>query len=840
MSPKNIFGVIFLLYSVLNLQAQNLPSPENFLGYPLGTKFTYTHDAYAYLAELASKSQNVSFEKYGTSYEGRPLSIAIVGSEENLSRTHLIRESNRSRAQLETGTILSNQPVIVWLSFNIHGNEAVSTETALELIYDLASKAHKEYAELLSHVLIVIDPCLNPDGHNRYVQFYRERVGKHPNPQLFTREHLEPWPGGRPNHYLFDLNRDWAWQTQIESKARAQLFNQWMPHVHVDFHEMGINSPYYFAPSADPIHPDLPQWLSEFQDKIGKNIANAFDQKHWLYFKKEIFDLFYPSYGDTYPSFNGAVGMTFEQGGSGRAGLAGISIEGDTLTLRDRIDHHFMAALQTLEVCKEEKQNLLNNFGDFFSSAISQPKGSYKSFIIKEKNSDKLKKLLEFLDQLEIQYGRAKTSGQNLKCFDYSTHETIQLTLQKEDLIVPLAQAKGVLVKALFEPQSLLTDSLTYDITAWALPYSMGLQCFASQQSLPMERYENTVPSHRGLLSANAIAYALPWRSIEDARFLSKALQLGYRPRVLEEPASFGSSYLDRGALVFTKTQNETKGKSMDESLLNLAIELNRDLIALETGYSGKGPSFGSEKLHKIKAPIVALFSGQGTQYTSVGEIWHFFDHEIEYPIHLIEKEQLHQEVLEKIDVLILPDLRGNPLADNTWETIKTWVQNGGKLIAIESSVNILAQKNIFSISKKESKTAETSIPSSGIAFKKYSERERDNWKQQNPGAIIKMHLDNSHPLAYGYDTTYFALKTNRNLYQGLSKGWNIGVVKEPSLTIGFVGSVFKKQLTDFLCIGTENIGKGQVVYFNDNPLFRSFWHSGKLLLTNAVFFVGE
>jgi hypothetical protein len=840
MSPKNTWLLLSLLPWFLFAQSPQLTSPEEFLGYPLGQTFTYTHEAEAYLKHMSQQSAFISILPYGASYQGRNLLVAVLGSEKNLANLERIQKSNRSRAQLESGEIMDDQPIIVWLSFNIHGNEAVSTETALELVYDLASKAETAYAELFSNTLVIIDPCLNPDGHNRYVQFFRGSVGKKPNPQLFTREHWEPWPGGRPNHYLFDLNRDWAWQTQIESKARAKLFNQWMPHVHIDFHEMGINSPYYFAPSADPIHSDLPAWLLTLQDNIGRNIAAEFDQKHWLYFKKEIFDLFYPSYGDTYPSFNGAIGMTFEQGGSGRAGLAGISQEGDTLTLRDRMDHHYWAALKALEVCSQERENILLNFGHFFSSSIQKPKGEYKSFVVREKNADKLKSLLTFLNQLEIQYGSPTSKGVELLCFDYFLYDKAKIKIQKEDIVIPLAQAKGALVKALFEPQPVLSDTMTYDITAWALPYSMGFQCYASHQAISWENYLESPTPKRNLINKEAIAYALAWNSIEDVKFLSQALQLGYRPRVLEEPATFGRHHLERGSLIFTKTRIESKDSTLDRDLFHLALACDRDLMALETGYSDKGPSFGSEKLHKIKAPSVALLSGEGTVYTSVGEIWHFFDQEIDYPLHLIGREQIQQAVLEKIDVLILPDMRSRALEESDWETLKNWVQRGGKLIAIESAVNYLAQKNIFSIAKKEKKSPVESKASEGIPFKKYADREREAWKNQNPGAILPIQLDNTHPLGYGYGTIYYGLKTNQNLYQGLSKGWNVGFVKDTAHTIGFVGSEFKKELKDFLCIGTENVGKGQVVYFNDNPLFRSFWHSGKLMMANAVFFVGE
>lgn len=814
-----------------------VPPPKEYFGYEIGEKFTYFHKVVNYFELVASRSPYVSLEKYGESYEGRPLVAAYISSPENLADLEAIRASNRTRALLEKNKIVENQPVFIWLSYNIHGNEAVSTETAIKMLYEIVSKAEAGYREWLEKVIIIIDPCLNPDGHTRYVQFYYERAGSRPNAHLFTREHHEAWPGGRPNHYLFDLNRDWAWQTQKESQHRVELFNRWMPHVHVDFHEMGINEPYYFAPSAEPIHSDFSDWLREFQNIVGKRIGESFDKNHWLYFKGEWFDLLYPSYGDTYPAFNGSVGMTFEQGGSGMAGLAGINREGDTITLSKRIEHHFVAGLKTIEASVDSCGALLRNFEEFFSDANAKHRGKYQSYVVKNDNRDKIDQLEKYLTRNEIRFGYIHSARRKEKLFSYKANGDLELELARGDLVIPAAQPKGILLKALFEHTTYLSDSNTYDITAWALPYAMGLDAFASESKITFKEEKPVAERTSEEAMAAPIAYALKWESVEDAAFLSAALKEDIRPRVLHQPAKIGGEEFARGTLIFTKAQHEVKRKNFDEVLLRLAREHTRNLIGLESGYSETGPSFGSTHLSKLNSPHVGLLSGGGTLSTSVGEIWHFFETELEYPISLFEKHQLSENMLKELDVMILTGLRKNTLEEKELKMISKWVSDGGKLIAIEHAVSVLADCGWFKVSLKKDGN-EKKDTSQTLQIKKYAEIHRENISSSNLGAIVKVKLDNTHPLAYGYGEEYFTLKTNNYLFNGLENGWNVGICSNYPVISGFVGKKFQRKMNNFLMMGVEDHGAGKVVYFSDNPIFRSFWQAGKLMVCNAVFMV--
>jgi hypothetical protein len=334
---KKISLFILLFINILWANAQTTKTPDEFLGYKLGTKFSFHHRIVDYARYVAAQNPTqVKIFDYGTTFEGRPLVLVAIATPENLSKLEEIRTSNLKSIGLVEGKPTTKVPAIAWLSYNVHGNEAVSSEAVMQVLYEMLNKSNTVTQNILKNTVVLIDPCINPDGRDRYAQWYNRVSNQGFNATPFAAEHNEPWPGGRFNHYLFDPNRDWAWQTQEISTQRLKIYNQWMPHLHADFHEMGPNTPYYFPPSSRPFHEDLTAWQREFQQTIGEYNKKYFDKNYWLYFSKENYDLLYPSYGDTYPSYNGAIGMTYEQGGGGRAGIAIAKEDGDTLTLSYR------------------------------------------------------------------------------------------------------------------------------------------------------------------------------------------------------------------------------------------------------------------------------------------------------------------------------------------------------------------------------------------------------------------------------------------------------------------------------------------------------------------------
>ncbi|WP_439879957.1 M14 family metallopeptidase [Pontibacter sp. MBLB2868] len=845
--------ILFLLsVQVTYAQQKKLLSPEEFLGYQLGKQFTTHARIVDYVTYLAAQQPNrMKVEEYGRTYEGRPLMLAYVASDKNLPRLEQIRENNLKQANVISGQVQGEQPAIVWLSYNIHGNESVSAEAVMQVLYDLVNPDNAQTKQWLQNTVVILDPTVNPDGRERYVQWYKQASNQGGNPSPFAWEHWEPWPGGRPNHYYFDLNRDWAWQTQIESKQRLAKYNKWLPQVHADFHEMGPESPYYFSPAAKPFHESITPWQRQFQNTIGDYNRQYFDKNNWLYFTRENFDLFYPSYGDTWPTFNGAIGMTYEQGGSGRAGLAYKKEDGDTLTLVDRIAHHVAASKATIQATSERADQLKQEFAKYHDNSQKYPGGNYKAFVIRsdERSRGNVKALTNYLDDQGIQYGYI---GKNTsaKGFNYSTGKTERVKFDQNDLVVSMYQPKSTLVKVLFEPNANLEDSLTYDITSWALPYAYGVQAFALKDKMEVNSATTNVNAPgkaSGISIAKPYAYLARWNSVQDLKFLTELMKQDVKVRMADKTFETEGQKYEPGTLIITRTGNERLGDKLDAAVRDLATKYDVNLSATGTGFVSSGADFGSGSVRYLKKPKVAVMSGEGISPYGFGEVWHYFEQQIGYPITVLNTSYFSNVPLHEFDVLILPaGSYGKVLDEKTLEQVKNWVRAGGKLIAMESAASYLADKKDFSLKKKtedeegDQEKKEKKQENAYENLRTYGNREREALQEEVQGSVFRVDLDKTHPLAFGYGDSYFALVRSADTFSFMKDGWNVGVLKKDNYATGFVGADIKKQLQDALILGTQDMGRGQVVYLADNPLFRGFWQGGKLMFGNAVFVVGQ
>jgi hypothetical protein len=832
--------VFFMTYFSVVAQ-QNLKSPEEFLGYKLGERFTPHYKVVEYYEHVAQAVPFVKLEQYGETYEKRPLYLASISSSENMNKLDQIRQNNLRRAGVANGQAQKDDVAIVWLSYNVHGNESVSTEASMATLYELADRNNKRTQDWLRNTVVLMDPCLNPDGRDRYVNWYNQVVNAVPDVNPDGNEHMEPWPGGRANHYLFDLNRDWAWLTQVESQQRISVYNQWLPHIHVDFHEQGVNEPYYFAPASEPLHELITPWQREFQVTIGKNNAKYFDQNNWLYFTRERFDLFYPSYGDTYPTYNGAIGMTYEQGGSGRAGLGIITAEGDTLTLKDRINHHHTSGLATVEIVSQNATRLVKEFGDFFNMAANKPAGKYKSYVIKNTNSsEKLNDLTSWLDKHEISYVQPATK-KGVKGYNYASGKDESFNVESGDILISSFQPKGVLVNVLFEPQSKLADSITYDITAWAVPYIYDLQAYATAERLTGSSPVKKAEFISNKVGTRAYAYVATHESTRDLKWISHLMKSGVKIRFSEEDFEIEGSKFKAGSIIITRKGNEVFGSSFDELIVEAANKFEKEVKGVSTGFVSTGKDFGSGSVHQIKPPKVAVLSGEGVSSLAFGEVWHFFERQIEYPLTVLRTNYFAQVNLSKYDVLILPSGWYSNLDKNSITNIHNWVKNGGRLIAMENALSLFADQEGSGLKTAVTQEVKKEEKLQASFLRAYKNRERESISDYISGSIYKIKLDNSHPLALGYPAHYYTLKNNLMKFTYLETGWNVGVVDDKaSLVSGFAGANIKKLYNEALVFGVEEVGKGQIVYMADNPLFRAFWNNGKLLFGNAVFFVGQ
>ncbi|OON69162.1 M14 family metallopeptidase [Hymenobacter sp. CRA2] len=836
-------GLLMAVPAVAQSAGGGPQSPEQFLGYRLGSRFTFHADVLRYAAYLAQQyPDRLRIVPYGKTYEGRPLEVVQVASARNLARLDDIRHSNLRRTGVESGTPAIDQPAIVWLSYNVHGNEAVSSEAVLQVLYDFANPQNADAQALLDKVVLLLDPCVNPDGRERYVQWYQRVAAGPTNASPLSWEHREPWPGGRYNHYYFDLNRDWAWQTQRESQQRIALYNQWLPQVHADFHEMGPEAPYYFSPAAKPFHEDITTYQRSFQNRIGDYNRQTFDKNGWLYFTRETYDLFAPSYGDTWPSFNGAIGMTYEQGGGGRGGVRIIKADGDTLTLSQRIAHHHAASWATIRAAADHQSELLKEFGRYYADARQKPRGQYKSFVVSG-SPERLAPLAEYLQRQQIEFGyvgeRRKTSAYN-----YTSGRRESVALQPTDLVVSMYQPKSTLVKVLFEPQSALEDSLTYDITAWSLPYAYGLQGYALTSTLKAARSAPAATMVKAAPAATAAPYAYlaRWNSLRDARLLAALLQRQVRVRVAYQAFEADGRQFQPGTLIINRGNNEGLGRRFDDIVRTMADSIGTELTPVQTGFVSTGSDLGSSNVHGVGRPNVAVLAGNGVDATAFGEVWHFFEQQLGYPLTVLGTDYFASVPLTKFDVIILPDgSYAEALPERQLDVLKAWVRGGGRLIAMEGAMSYLAGKKDFALKAKGADTTRARRADPYRLLRRYGSAERESLQELVQGSVYSVQLDNTHPLAFGYGNTYYALVRSPLNYQFLGEGsWNVGVLKKGQAAAGFTGSQARRKLNDTVVLGVQEMGRGQVVYLGDNPLFRGFWHAGKLLFSNAVFFVGQ
>jgi hypothetical protein len=532
--------------------------------------------------------------------------------------------------------------------------------------------------------------------------------------------------------------------------------------------------------------------------------------------------------------------MTYEQGGGPAGGLGAITEEGDTLTLLDRATHHYTTGLSTIEISSLNAGRLVKEFRKFFNDAVSNGTGEYKTYLVKNGNNDRerINALTTLLDKNGIQYEFAGGSSKGtLNGYNYFSSRDESFTIEGNDLLVHSQQPRSAMVKVLFEPKSKLVDSNTYDITAWSLPYVYGLRTYGSKIKLQTSAGTRPAPVVNSV--SDAYGYVIRWQGLQSVKALTGLLQQGVKVRFSETPFETGKQQFDRGSLIVIKKGNERFGNTLASIVNQVCNANNVKANLITTGFVDKGFDFGSSKIHYLKPPRIALFTGEGVGSNAAGEIWHFFDHQIDYPVTLINANDFGRTNWNDYDVIVMPSGNYRFLSEKaSAEQMKDWISKGGKLVALEGAVGQLA-KTDWAIKAK--KTDETTTKDPYAALEIYEEREREFLKSNIPGSIFKVQLDNTHPLAFGYPTYYYTLKQDDALYDFIKEGgWNVGVLKKDSQVSGFVGSSLKDRINDALIFGVQDLGGGKIVYLADNVMFRSFWENGKLMFCNALFMVGQ
>ncbi|MBI3004964.1 MAG: hypothetical protein HYY49_06060 [Ignavibacteriales bacterium] len=836
----------------------SIPTPEAVLGYRIGERFTDYRNLERYMEKLAASSERVKRVVYGETYEHRPLQLIIISSSQNLARLQEIRTENlqltdprtiKSRAVADR--IVGTNPSIVWLSYGVHGNEASSPEAAIATAYQLCAGTDPRTQAILDNVVTIIDPSENPDGRERYVRWVNGATSFPPNAAPGAYEHREPWPGGRTNHYYFDLNRDWAWQTQQETQARIKIYREWMPHVHVDFHEMGYNSTYFFFPAAPPFHEALPTEAKKWGEIYGKGNAEAFDKDGIPYFVGEVFDMFHPGYGDSWPTFNGAIGMTYEQAGG--AGLLIKRSNGQILSLRDRARNHFTTGIATLETTVKHKKERIQDFLRFWQTG-TEAAGRVKGYVVSQGTDPRRAgRLTSILMAQGIEVHQLQEQAQ-LDVQRFYSKRGSRESFARGTFYVSLSQPQSRLARALLEPHAAVKDTFFYDVSAWSLPIAYGLDAYSAESPLPPTAKKLTeVPQVAGSVKGGAaqVAYLIPWDRHDAMRLtwqlLERSYTLHYATRQFETmQRSFGA-----GTVIAFVSQNND---SLHADIQQLASTFGVEVFSTNTGLTEKGISLGSRRVMPIKKTSIAVLTDSPVFSNNFGQLWFLFEREFKIPFTAIRATDVKTFELDTYGIIIIPSGGdyGSAIDSAAVDKLRRWVQQGGTLIGIDEGARFLAKSRpgltaaVLQTDKKEDdkskeekdrEKAKKELTKRQTLFEKQETQRLDNI----PGTIFRALIDTTHPIGFGMPHEMFVFKGNGTPVELSENGHTVArFSKDTTEVSGYAFPEKARKTAETTYIQDFRIGRGHAILFTEDVAFRMFWIGLNKLLMNAMLFVPE
>ncbi len=816
-----------------------VPSPDAFLGAPLGSRFTLHHDMLRYLRHLDEVSDRISVESYGVTPEGRELVLCFIGDPKHVAGRSAIRAQQQRLADPrllerpeELGALIEEQPAVLWMSYNVHGNEASATEAALWTIYQLVDGLDDASGLIREGALTIVDPCLNPDGRDRYTQWFRSARTVAGDPDPASREHDEPWPGGRSNHYLFDLNRDWAWQSQPETRARIREYLRWWPLIHVDFHEMSPESSYFFFPATKPINANVSPLTLEWADVIGRANASAFDRFGWRYYTGEDFDLFYPAYGDSWPSLQGTIGMTYEQAGGSRGGVRYRQRDGSELTLADRLHHHHVAGMATLLASVEGREELQRDFHRFRQDTIERGRtGEIVEFLFPPAPGGARESLLSLLQAqgIEVEMLAQEVIVEGLADYRGTIHEITKLPAGTAS--VSLDQPSGRLARSLLEPNADVSDAYFYDVSAWSLPMALGVGGFVASTPFSGMRIPLQLDPPRGVVEGEArVAYLLRWSGLESARALDRLHRQGAEARLLPSPVVCEGGRYEGGTIVVP-----VRGEETHRVVRAVAEECAVHFDAVDSAWTDEGVDLGSDSVATLRPVRIAVASGEGVSSLSYGAIWSLLEQDMGIPFSAISLDAIGGGSLDRFDVLVLPSGRlGSSLRGSSREALEEWVRAGGVLIALESSAFALGEGDDPLVSRS-TRAPDRDAKEEPPVRKTLADLRREREERQVPGNIFVVGLDSEHPLAFGHPSEMFVFMDGTRSFGVEGDGGDVAAFLPEPRASGFISEANLDRVRGRVYLAEERVGRGRVVLFAGDPCFRGFWRGTTGLFLNAL-----
>jgi len=805
-----------------------IPKPKDIIYHEVG-EWHVTHDRLVnYMKAIAAAAPDrVKLETMGLTYENRPQVLLIITSPKNQKRLEEIRQQHikLTDPSQSSSVNIENMPIVIWIGHSIHGNEPSGANASLLSAYYLAAAQGKQIDEMLDNVVILFDPSFNPDGLQRFSTWANQHKSKNLVSDPNSREFKEVWPGGRYNHYWFDLNRDWLPAVHVESQNRLKWFHMWKPNILTDHHEQGSNASFFFQPGvASRVNPLTPDKNQELTAKLAKYHAAFLDRIGSLYFTKENYDDFYYGKGSTYPDVQGCIGILFEQASS-RGHLQETT--NGLLSFPFTIKNQFTTTLSTLAGATALRIEFLEYQRDFFKQAsVRATNYPVKGYVFGDKN-DKAK-TFEFATmlkrhQIEINY---LPDGWSDKNFD-----------KESSFLVSLNQPQHSLIRGIFDKTLDYKDSIFYDITAWTMPLAFGLNYKELTGTINTGTKVETLVYPKGDVvgKQSSYAYLLEWDDLYAPaavnELLTANLILKVATRQFEMNISGGKKDFDYGTILIPVKMQTQDPETIAIMVSALAEKYRLKIYAVETGNSVEGTDLGSSKFATVTKPSIAMIVGPGVNATDAGEVWHLLDQRMNITSTHLEQSVFNSVSLDKYNTLIMV---GGNYSELNKEKLKNWVQAGGTLILTEEAVSWSAQNGISDVKLKKAKTP---VDSSNKLT--YIDREQIDGAQQVYGAIFGAEADLTHPLAYGYNQKTISLFKANKVFIEKSKNPYATPFYYGSkpLQSGWVSKENGDAIKNSAAVIVNTLGNGRVINIADNPNFRAFWLGGTKLFMNAIFF---
>ena len=799
----------------------SIPTPQSVIGHNVG-EWHITHDKLVeYMKALANASNRITIEERSKTFENRPLLLLTITSPENHKNIKMI-QSEHIKATETNSANTEHRPIVVYQGYSIHGNEPSGSNAALLIAYYLAAAEGSDIDNLLNNTVILFDPSLNPDGLQRFAYWANTNKNIHLNPDPNDREYSEVWPGGRTNHYWFDMNRDWLPVQLPESRARIETYHNWLPNILTDHHEMGTNTSFFFQPGIPSrTHPLTPKLNQELTKGIATYHAKALDKIGSLYYSEESFDDFYYGKGSTFPDINGGIGILFEQASS-----RGHIQESDNgvLTFPFTIRNQFTAALSTLEAANGMRKEILDYQHNFFKNARNEASKEGKNAIVfgDEKDAAKTFHLAEILKRHRIKFHELKSDvskdgKQYKKGYSY---------------VVPKNQKNTRLINAMFEKRTTFQDSLFYDVSAWTFPLAFNVDYTETTTNNAGKAIINLQQQQGGVTSKSEYAYLFEWHEYYTPKLLNTILKKGLRAKVaMKQFMANGKSY-DYGTIMIPVKNQELTSSEMYTFLNDAAQESHINMDAVSTGLN-EGIDLGSRNFKALELPKIALLVGEGITSYDAGEIWHLFDTRYDIVATKLDTKSIEKADLSRYNTIIMVNSKSG-LNDSSTKKIQSWVKDGGTLVAYKNALKWLNSKKFMKIDFKKNKIIAKNIT--------YEKRNDFKGAQVIGGTIFETKLDPSHPINFGYKNDRLAVFRNSTLFINPDKNsYNnpIQYTKNPLLS-GYISEENLDSISNTVPLKIARFGRGKIIAFTDNTNFRGFWYGTNKLLMNAIFFRKE